>query len=210
MAHIRLAHVFLTYFALVFLVGCSRESGGPADGRRFSYATECPPEWAAQPADEATPEDFEVIAVVLKDLKEASELVWNKDKSQIIVHEQTEGLIPSRPDQAAPRAFWLSNQLESDLRSRKRSVSNELREALRRRNSEKVPLAGFESTDRDILVADLTAVLKNSWPDTFSQAYPDAKAWVRMWLPGYSKDGRMAIVRFFVGPTRMGQREPIS
>ena len=36
---------------------------------------------------------------------------------------------------------------------------------------------------------------------TFEDVFPQARGWVEAWVPGYSKDGKTAIVRARVGPT---------
>lgn len=56
-----------------------------------------------------------------------------------------------------------------------------------------------------IAVADLT----DKWGGrrffrTFEEAHPNARGWVKTYLPGYSKDGSRAIVRAAVGPSAHG------
>lgn len=36
---------------------------------------------------------------------------------------------------------------------------------------------------------------------TFEEVYPTARGWVNAWVPGFSKDGRTAIVRAEIGPS---------
>lgn len=56
-----------------------------------------------------------------------------------------------------------------------------------------------------IVVTDLTGVWKNSRSfREFKEAHPDACGFVRAYLPGYSTDGNLAVVRATVGPTPHG------
>ncbi len=52
-----------------------------------------------------------------------------------------------------------------------------------------------------ITVADLGA---NRGNISFEEAHPNAHGWVEAYLPGYSKDGSLAVVRALVGPSPHG------
>jgi hypothetical protein len=41
-------------------------------------------------------------------------------------------------------------------------------------------------------------------PQWFQHAWPNGRAWVHAWLPGYSTDGAWAVVRGWVGPSAHG------
>jgi hypothetical protein len=41
-------------------------------------------------------------------------------------------------------------------------------------------------------------------PQWFQHAWPNGRAWVHAWLPGYSTDGNQAIVRGWIGPSAHG------
>lgn len=52
-----------------------------------------------------------------------------------------------------------------------------------------------------ILVADLTPIWKQRRSlRAFENAHPKPRGWVEAYLPGYSKDGSLAVLRAFVGP----------
>lgn len=53
----------------------------------------------------------------------------------------------------------------------------------------------------------LTSWQQINWaPGEFSRAHPDARAYTRLWLPGYNKQGSLAIVVFCFGPSFHGSR----
>jgi hypothetical protein len=41
-------------------------------------------------------------------------------------------------------------------------------------------------------------------PQWFEHGYPNGRAWVHAWLPGYSSDGTRAFVRGWIGPSAQG------
>ncbi|HYG24405.1 MAG TPA: hypothetical protein VEH04_16630 [Verrucomicrobiae bacterium] len=55
--------------------------------------------------------------------------------------------------------------------------------------------------DPKIVVADISSESKK-WP--FAKAHPSARGWFEAWLPGYSEDGKQAVVRSWVGPSPHG------
>jgi hypothetical protein len=80
-------------------------------------------------------------------------------------------------------------------------VPAEVAESLVQRNAKPTSLRGWGFAE-GIAVADLgpTSDLVSRTPPE----YPDAKAYAIVFLPGYSKDGRTAVVQFDFGPTPHG------
>lgn len=40
--------------------------------------------------------------------------------------------------------------------------------------------------------------------DRFHESYPESRCWVEAWIPGYTKDGKTALVRARIGPSPKG------
>jgi hypothetical protein len=76
---------------------------------------------------------------------------------------------------------------------------------LRERNKHSVSLERFSPKNRAILIHDINARVTDP---TFRSAFPEAKAYVRVSLPGYDRSRRAALLRFGAGPT--GGAEAIS
>jgi len=103
-----------------------------------------------------------------------------------------------------------SYQMRSDVGSAL-TIPDDLEKDLLRRNatsqgSSVVVSFGGSNLDSRITVADLTTgeppAIERRPP--FSERFPQARGWVEPWLPGYSKDGRRAIIRAWVGPSPHG------
>lgn len=61
--------------------------------------------------------------------------------------------------------------------------------------------------DQRVVVADVATELKrDEWMsfNAFEKAYPRARGYAEAFLPGYSKDGSLAVVRAWVGPSPHG------
>jgi len=74
-------------------------------------------------------------------------------------------------------------------------------ERLLRRNAEPVSLRTLPFGD-GVVAADLGPIQPINWEPPAD--HPGAKAYAHVWLPGYSADGRTAVVRFLFGPTPHG------
>jgi hypothetical protein len=96
-------------------------------------------------------------------------------------------------------------QLNNGL-ARRQTVPEDVGNSLRARNAAgPTSLASFKSTSPKILVGDLSEVPEgDDWQEEFEKRFPDAKGYIKAWLPGYSRDGRTAVLRFRVGPTPHG------
>jgi hypothetical protein len=88
-----------------------------------------------------------------------------------------------------------------------RTVPAEILADLRRRSREPVKsLMDFRPANRDIIVTDLDRTTEDAAnrgedsDETFRKEYPTAWGYVWARLPGYSKDGRTAVVLFDGGP----------
>lgn len=155
--------------------------------------------WASVRADgeeKATAEDAAVVSAAVQHFgseKDAPSFAGREGKTSVLVHTESAG----------PAALYLSDdQIRADTAGEKWEVPTELRESLRKRNAAKVPLAGL-TLGRGVVAADLDkALAPRDWEGP--EKYSDARAFARVWLPAYSKDGRTAVVRFAFGPTAHG------
>ena len=76
---------------------------------------------------------------------------------------------------------------------------------LRRRNqNESLSLSNFKPKNPNILVEDMSDNNRRRQSTEFGKRFPGAKGYVKVWLPGYSKDGKTAVVRMWIGPTVHG------
>ena len=102
------------------------------------------------------------------------------------------------------------DQMGVDLERKGHSVPTDVSVHLRGRNHGSVPLSDYKPGQQEIAVADLDLLPGQNDLQGFEFWYgqdeksPERKAWVHTWLPGYSNDGRTAIVRFWFGPTPHG------
>ena len=97
--------------------------------------------------------------------------------------------------------WLLDSQLDVDLRSHRKEVTPVMRRSLVLRNQNPVSLNGFKVTGSRIVVVDQSDVAK--WfPGGFDSR--KARMHVETYLPGYSDDGLLAVVRFWFGPSPHG------
>lgn len=138
-------------------------------------------------------QDREVLLLVMRDMamREDAWTFGNRDGHQILVH-----LRPSRLD-PGPKG-----QLAADLSDLVAAEVGVLLEDMRARTTCEGPLPDLSSPDLDLQLVDLDKLV--SWPGFGLEDYPDAKCFVRTWLPGYSSDGTTALVRLAFGPTPHG------
>jgi hypothetical protein len=70
-----------------------------------------------------------------------------------------------------------------------------------------VALDGLAQRSSYCFVADIDELLKDHFrpgETALRDRYPEAEFYVRCWLPGYSKDGKTALVRMTFAPTPHG------
>ena len=138
--------------------------------------------------------DHEILDAVLLALivnKEFDPAVGGRgvQKSDIVVEDLTDGLsdrILRRPPCDATKA-----------------IPEECRVDILARNpkGKRYSLRSYDPASPHILVADLRSVDLDMG---FDVAFPDARGYVRPYLPGYSRDGQTAIMFFAFGPTSHG------
>lgn len=192
---------FQTVTAVVALVACllagAPPSGGGRDGGEKS---------TTDPAAETreTARDYAVIEAALNDLNDPKNPEYK-------YHIQNVGpgrgvvvgnrLMAGDPfdDRFGPLGSTSTN---IDGRDR-RPIPADLRADVKRRNDgRKRSLAGFAPRNPEILVRDLDAQFKDAddFVDAFLKAYPKTWGYVWPYRPGYSKDGRTALLVFEGGP----------
>ncbi|MCC9642256.1 hypothetical protein LOC71_08215 [Rhodopirellula sp. JC740] len=96
--------------------------------------------------------------------------------------------------------FYLGNsQLSSDLRDQ--GIPDGIALSLRERNRAVVPIwdEGLETPHAKI--GNYDQLMDEEFED---KDYPDCKLIATFWLPGYSTDGNLAMVRFAISPTAHG------
>lgn len=131
--------------------------------------------------DEPAREDRIVLKLVAEDLIRRPDFRVGGAGSKLVVWDSTEGL----------SWYITTGQLSSELDDQP-PVSMELYNNLKFRNGRKRTLDPIEST---VVVMGTSGRLSD---------HPDAKGYVRFWLPAYSEDGLTALVRFGFGPTPHG------
>ncbi|HEX3148369.1 MAG TPA: hypothetical protein VHR66_09820 [Gemmataceae bacterium] len=123
-----------------------------------------------------------------------------------IGREAQTGILVHRESAGGPWAKSLTDEVLSNATKWDNwTVPAEASESLRRRNAEKASLSGLELSEGIILV-DLYAKPRivfgdnrdpKDWP-------PNTKGFAHVWLPGYTADGRTAVVHFDFGPSEHG------
>ena len=175
-------------------VGCSQQSReqGP-----FAEAQAAKAKQADEPKPTVTPDDFQILDVVLVDLfdfKEFGDAVGvGEGETEIILNAISAGA----------SGYLSEEQLYAEsFNDPERSISGDLSNDLRKRNpGGKIPLTGFNPSDPRIVVRDLSGMTK---PRVSSDKYPRALGYVFAWLPGYAKDRQTAVFRASFGPTAHG------
>jgi len=76
------------------------------------------------------------------------------------------------------------------------TLSRGLKRGFRRRNTVSVSIAGIVEQSPLFVAVSENGIRRFRFADD----YPKAKAYVDLWLPGYSRNGTSAIVSFFFGP----------
>jgi len=148
--------------------------------------------------------DTQVFDTVLKDLATfhefQSRVPDDREKSQIVVHTYTR----VRSEDIADRG------VRSELRRKGLEAPQAVLQDLERRNTSSPQTLDYSPADPDIIVSDLREVIVQnraySSVKAFQDRYPDAKAFVHTWLPGYDATGMKAILRFRVGPQGRGRQ----
>jgi hypothetical protein len=144
-----------------------------------------------------TDEDCIVLGVALSDVASCDDFPCGHRASPspvVILHHQSIG-----------ESFYIGYQFDGELKQQNRCVPDDTLTDLRRRNMGLASLSSCMFSARGLIVADLTEIFKSDYTDeALEWKYPDAIAYVRVWLPGYSEDGRTAVVRFMFGPEPHG------
>ncbi len=145
--------------------------------------------------------DYALLNIVLADL-DATDVYdvadWERDqRTTIELHHATRWRTPT----ISEKRIWTG--------SRGEKIPPDIRKDLMRRNQNSVSLADFTPACANVHVEDLRDVLRSrrytTWK-AFQERYPRSKGFVHTWLPGYSLDGRKAMVRCRIGPARTGAR----
>ncbi|MEK7951182.1 hypothetical protein [Luteolibacter soli] len=150
------------------------------------------PEVVKKPAKPkvAKPGDAGPLLAALNHFRSLPDLPGPKDDGVLLVEKYYGG----------KSGFLSADQLRSELSEEGWTIPEEARADLERRargegrvSFAKLPptLQLFEFTEEDTYFQ-------------FRNRHPGTCAWVSMWRPGFTKDGRQAVVRFMFGPTPHG------
>jgi len=149
------------------------------------------------PVDRPKPQlaqmDCEVLETVFVDLTlwDDSALAFgSNEKRVILLHPRTE----------ETSGMLSADQLDGEFRDSQYDIPRDLAENLRIRNVGSVSLKTFAPKRANVVMHDLSDIEQYE----FDRRYPSARCFVHLWLPGYSDDGRLAIVRCWIGPTAHG------
>lgn len=148
-----------------------------------------PVEFATQPRSANTDHDlFDIVLTDLIDNKDFYPATVGRgvEKRQIVFGNMTEvGLT---------HVEWLQDKWIGE-----KNVASEIKDDLLSRNPryKRFILAHYQPSNPDILVRDLSQIDQGVG---FTSQYPKARGYVEANLPGYSRDGRTAVVLFTSGP----------
>lgn len=100
------------------------------------------------------------------------------------------------------KGFIDAGQLKSDIAGENWTIPEDARQDMERRTDarESLDTSGFPDFIR-IGSPDKQA---RHFLSDFSKHHPDVRAYITLWPPGFTKDGKRALVRFLFGPTPHG------
>jgi len=150
----------------------------------------------AQSAERASFEDFKIIKTVTASLLASRSLTLGK--RTLIVANHT----------LAKSGMLSDDQMSQYIGSHKVETSV-VRDMQRRNQGGGTDIKAFRAGTRQVQLGDLIFTTKRGdqemiRSDEFEERFPNADAWILLWLPGYSNDGSEAAVRFMYGPTTHG------
>jgi hypothetical protein len=153
-------------------------------------------ETAPRPPDPVTSTDVRVLSTALEHFASSADAtdlhVPATKKPRLVL------------DVKSPSGLGVSSaQLRSNTERLGWSVPESLAEDLRRRNGEAVSFKG-QPFGQQIVVKDPQGHYRGAHKGSRSQQrriFRDRRAYAQAWLPGYSEDGRQAVVCFWFGPT---------
>jgi ankyrin repeat protein len=144
---------------------------------------------------ELTDDDRQIIELALLDmLSYKGKDLWLVDKGKnIVLVNKTAG----------GSGFPLDDQLNSELDEKKANeLTLEIRQHIAERNGQPMSLTTFRPKSPSILLWDEKTRSKEFSP--FGAPPTKARAWVMVYLPGYTKQRDKAVLRFYLGPTPHG------
>jgi hypothetical protein len=180
--------VFLTALILMALLGCNRPAVTTVSAPIVSVPT--------APFQETAEDDKAVFSAVLTHFAK-QEVSGNASiegvKKVIVVDSNSEG----------SSGYLSEDQLNAEFHEGEWKLPAELHFRLRDRNSQAASVTDLVH-GKNIVVDDLSKLLKDPFSDAFDKKYPQAIGYVFLNLPAYSQDGTQAVVRFSFGPTPHG------
>jgi hypothetical protein len=198
-----LGTVWLMMVACILFSGCTSSSTGPIE-RESGLAVHGVPTIPRSGTFALL--DAHILNLVLEDLLGNSDFHTYPSGiagSKLVVWEETKGA----------SVYISDSQLSSELRTAPR-LPGDLSDDLGSRNWKRTSLRTFQPTNPKILVGPEVKVLSDGnlppdpkeldLGDPFEKKYPDARGYISFWLPSYSRDGTMVLVRFGFGPTAHG------
>jgi hypothetical protein len=180
------------------VAGCSLAPGQASNENRYKAEVELPKDQAGE-----TRRDYAVLEAALNDLADPKNPehkyhIQNVGPGrEIVVGMQT---MPGGPDDPFMDPGERSTNIDHTDRQ---PIPAELRADLRRRNDGKQrSLADFKPRNSNTLVRDIDTEFKGAddFIGRFQEKYPTAWGYVWPYRPGFSKDGRTALLIFEGGP----------
>lgn len=175
---------------VIFLVVCN-------GFLRTMYARQCSQRYKVA----AAYEDYMVLGTALKDLSSRTDIVGLRSQNQKAT------LIVLAVNTVGESGMLDENQISSELKQDGFHISKDIGVSLRNRNIKVVSWRGMRQRTKFVAVEDLSKYphgFAGEYWKAIQERYPNAKADVEAWLPGYSKDCTQAVVRFWFGPTAHG------
>src|SRR5262249_10982188 len=145
-----------------------------------------------------TEADIRIFEVVLADFSKRKEahmyLSWPKRRVLILNDHSVE----------KSGMLW-DAQLSSEFdRKGGKDLPLRLRRALQARNKRPIEFNDLKLAAKDVVVFHIKDEELGDSLGEFDKAYPNASGYVNAWLPGYSQDGKDAVLRFWFGPSAHG------
>jgi hypothetical protein len=152
--------------------------------------------------ESVTSQDVAVIRACLEDFRAQTDLGLVPDQAgTLVVNVDTRG----------PSWFLSNSHLTGDLEGRDWRIPIDAEYQLRRRNEVVVSLRDIHLGDKTVM-DDFKRRKKQADPsrrrfgfmEVMEKAHSGLKAYVTLWLPGYTKDGTKCVLRLSFGPSPHG------
>lgn len=111
-----------------------------------------------------------------------------------------DGVVFVERDYGGESGFLSPSQVAGELSDEGWTIPEDARADLQRR-AQKEGRVSFSKLPPTLRVFEFT---EEDSAFNFRKLHPEARAWVSLWRPGFTRDGRQAVVRFMFGPSPHG------